>query len=122
VSLYIDDMKGAYENSDLVVCRAGATTCAELSAAGRPAILVPLALAGAHQETNARMMEGAGAARQLAADERTPETFARVVTELMDEPETRERMATEARALARPGAAGAVAEQLEALALGKERA
>jgi UDP-N-acetylglucosamine--N-acetylmuramyl-(pentapeptide) pyrophosphoryl-undecaprenol N-acetylglucosamine transferase len=116
VVTYIDDMSAAYERADLVVSRAGATTCAELACSGRPSILVPLALAGGHQERNAEMMAGAGAARVLRETTLDGAAIARELKDLLASPEERERMAARARALARPGAAEAVARRLVALA------
>lgn len=119
---YIEDMGAAYEQCDLVVSRAGATTCAELAAAGRPAILVPLSLAGGHQERNAEMMERAGAARGLGPAgrdrdrDRAPERLSERLVGLLEDPEARRRMAASARALARPEAAAEVARRLMALA------
>lgn len=109
---YIDDMAGAYGWSDLVVARAGATTCAELAACGRPAILVPLPLAGGHQQANAEMLARAGAARWIRQSELTPETMSSELMELLSAPREREAMAVKARSLARPEAATTVAERL----------
>jgi UDP-N-acetylglucosamine--N-acetylmuramyl-(pentapeptide) pyrophosphoryl-undecaprenol N-acetylglucosamine transferase len=113
---YIDRMHEAYEAADLVVARAGATTCAELACAGRGAILVPLALAGGHQETNAEMMVRAGAARQLRESELSPERLAREILDLANAFRDRARMAAAARSLARPEAADEVARRLLRLA------
>ncbi len=109
---YIDKMHEAYEAADLVIARAGATTCAELACAGRGAILLPLALAGGHQEKNAEMMAEQGAARVLRESELNPERLAREILELLNAPEERARMAASARALARPDAAENVARRL----------
>ena len=62
---YIDAMHEAYEAADLIISRAGATTCAELACAGRGALLLPLPIAGGHQETNAEMMENSSASLGL---------------------------------------------------------
>lgn len=113
---YIDDMASAYEAADLVLSRAGATTCAELACAGRPSLLVPLALAGGHQEANAEMMARAGASRFLRESELSAETLTRELESLLDAPEEREHMAASARSLARPDAADAVARRLLHLA------
>jgi UDP-N-acetylglucosamine--N-acetylmuramyl-(pentapeptide) pyrophosphoryl-undecaprenol N-acetylglucosamine transferase len=109
---YIDAMHEAYEAADLVIARAGATTCAELACAGRGALLLPLPIAGGHQERNAEMMERAGAARYLRESELTPERIARELLALLNAPEERARMAASARALARPDAADDVARRL----------
>jgi UDP-N-acetylglucosamine--N-acetylmuramyl-(pentapeptide) pyrophosphoryl-undecaprenol N-acetylglucosamine transferase len=112
VTPYIDDMAEAYAWSDLVVARAGATTCAELAACGRPSLLVPLPLAGGHQEANAEMLARAGAARWIRQSELTPRELATQLMSLLDSPREREGMARQARSLARPDATGAVAERL----------
>jgi len=112
VTPYIDDMAGAYAWSDLVVSRAGATTCAELAACGRPAILVPLPLAGGHQQANAEMLARAGAARWIRQSELTPETMSSELMDLLNAPREREEMAGKGRSLARPEATTAVAERL----------
>ncbi len=116
VEPYLDKMNEAYADSDLVLSRAGATTCAELAAAGRPSVLVPLQIAGGHQKDNAEMMERAGAALALPEDELTGEHLARVLTDLMNAPERRQSMAERARALARPEASKIIAERLLELA------
>lgn len=113
---YIDRMDEAYERADLVVSRAGATTCAEIACAGRPALLVPLTLAGGHQEKNAASMLSAGAARVLLEPDLSATALARELRELLAAPEERSKMADHARALARPDASDAVARRLLALA------
>ncbi|HSD55177.1 MAG TPA: undecaprenyldiphospho-muramoylpentapeptide beta-N-acetylglucosaminyltransferase [Burkholderiales bacterium] len=106
---FIDDMARAYAEADLVVCRAGATTVAELAAAGVPAILVPFPFAADdHQTTNARYLADAGAALLVQQRDLTPEMLAGRLRGF-----SREQllaMATKARALGRPDATRAVAE------------
>lgn len=116
VTPYIDDMAEAYAWSELVVARAGATTCAELAACGRPSLLAPLPLAGGHQEANAELMARAGAARFLIQSGLTADALASQLLHLLDAPEERASMAIRARSLARPEATGAVAERLVRLA------
>jgi UDP-N-acetylglucosamine--N-acetylmuramyl-(pentapeptide) pyrophosphoryl-undecaprenol N-acetylglucosamine transferase len=118
---YIDAMHDAYEAADLVIARAGATTCAELACAGRGSLLLPLALAGGHQERNAEMMAGAGAARFLRDRDLDAARLAREILSLLEAPRERARMAASARAIARPDAADTVARRLLRLA-GKEAA
>ncbi|HSF17783.1 MAG TPA: undecaprenyldiphospho-muramoylpentapeptide beta-N-acetylglucosaminyltransferase [Vicinamibacteria bacterium] len=113
---YIDDMARAYAEADLVVARAGATTCAELAAAGRGSLLVPLPLAGGHQQDNAEMMTKAGAARTVRQAELTANRLASELASLLSSPEERESMAARARSLARPDAARNVTERLIRLA------
>ena len=111
---YIDDMAGAYAGADLVVCRAGATTVAELSAvgrAGRAAIMVPLPHAtGGHQEENAKEMAGCGAAILLRQSEAGEGRLADLILELLGDTGRRQRMEEAARGLGSPGAAAAVAD------------
>lgn len=106
---FIDDMAARYAAADLVVCRAGALTIAELAAAGVASVLVPFPLAvDDHQTGNARFLSEAGAAILLPQRELTPEKLAALLREL-----TREKlaaMAEKARALAKPEATRAVAE------------
>jgi UDP-N-acetylglucosamine--N-acetylmuramyl-(pentapeptide) pyrophosphoryl-undecaprenol N-acetylglucosamine transferase len=108
---YIDDMAGAYAGADLVVCRAGATTVAELSAVGRAAIMVPLPHAtGGHQEENAREMADCGAAILLCQSEAGAGRLAGLIHELLGDPRRRQQMEEAARGLGSPGAAAAVAD------------
>jgi UDP-N-acetylglucosamine--N-acetylmuramyl-(pentapeptide) pyrophosphoryl-undecaprenol N-acetylglucosamine transferase len=106
---FIDDMAQAYAEADLVICRAGATTVAELAAAGAAAILVPFPFAvDDHQTTNARYLADAGAGVLVQQRDLTPERLAELLGGL-----PRERllvMANLARALGKPDATRAVAE------------
>jgi UDP-N-acetylglucosamine--N-acetylmuramyl-(pentapeptide) pyrophosphoryl-undecaprenol N-acetylglucosamine transferase len=105
---FIRDMAGAFERADLILCRSGATTVAELTASGRPAVLVPFpAAAHDHQTFNARRLEEAGAAvlipeAQLAA---RPDLLASTVIALLDDPGRLSAMGLAARAMARLDAA-----------------
>jgi len=122
---YLEDMASEYQSCDLVVSRAGATTCAELAAAGRGAVLVPLPLAGGHQRHNAEAMERAGAAQVIAQTELSGERLAQTVIDLLGDPERRKGMAQAARAIARPEAARAIVDRLDQLVqspLGEEAA
>lgn len=111
VHRFIDEMDAQYAAADLVVCRAGATTVAELAAAGRPALFVPFPHATAdHQRANARRMARTGAAEVLDPDDLTPETLAGAIRRLTDDPERLDRMARQARSQARPDAAARIAD------------
>ncbi|MBU6504775.1 MAG: undecaprenyldiphospho-muramoylpentapeptide beta-N-acetylglucosaminyltransferase [Betaproteobacteria bacterium] len=105
---FIDDMAAAYARCDLVICRAGALTVAELSAAGIGSLLVPYPHAvDDHQTANARFMEAHGAAYLMPQFRLDPEHLARWLREA-----TREgllAMAEAARALAKPQATSSVA-------------
>ncbi len=116
VEAYLDAMAKEYGDCDLVVSRAGATTCAELAAAGRGAVLVPLPLAGGHQRANAEAMERAGAARMVLQEELTGENLAHAMIDLLEDRASRQRMAEAAKTLARPGAAGVIVDRLVELA------
>ncbi|MGH8677575.1 MAG: undecaprenyldiphospho-muramoylpentapeptide beta-N-acetylglucosaminyltransferase [Burkholderiales bacterium] len=106
---FIDDMAAAYAEADLVVCRAGATTVAELAAAGAGSVLVPFPHAvDDHQSANARFLSQAGAAVLLPQSELTPRRIADLLLGF-----TRERlleMAKKARSLSKPDAAREVAD------------
>ncbi|MBZ0132050.1 MAG: undecaprenyldiphospho-muramoylpentapeptide beta-N-acetylglucosaminyltransferase, partial [Rhodocyclaceae bacterium] len=106
---FIDDMAARYAQADLVICRAGALTVAELAAAGVASVLVPFPHAvDDHQTGNARFLSEAGAAILLPQKELTPEKLAALLGEL-----TRGQlagMAEKARTLAKPEATRAVAE------------
>ena len=114
---FLDDMEARFEAADLVLCRSGATTCAELTAAGKASVLVPFALAADdHQRSNARALQAAGAARMIEEKELSGELLARIVTETLETPGRLEAMEDAARAVARPDAAARVADLLEAKA------
>jgi UDP-N-acetylglucosamine--N-acetylmuramyl-(pentapeptide) pyrophosphoryl-undecaprenol N-acetylglucosamine transferase len=105
---FIEDMAEAYAEADLVVCRAGATTVAEIAAAGVASVLIPYPHAvDDHQTANARFLANAGAAVLVPQSELSPERLAEVLAGL-DRLSLRE-MARRARSLARPEAASAVA-------------
>ena len=111
---FVDDMAGAYEWADLVICRAGALTVAELAAAGIASILVPFPFAvDDHQTSNARFLASAGGAVLLPQNEMTPESVSLLRNysrgQLL-------QMAEKARALAKPEAATEVARVCEEIA------
>ncbi|HEX5802340.1 MAG TPA: undecaprenyldiphospho-muramoylpentapeptide beta-N-acetylglucosaminyltransferase [Azospira sp.] len=105
---FIEDMAGAYEWADLVICRAGALTVAELAAAGVAAILVPFPHAvDDHQTGNAKFLANAGGAILLPQAELTPEKVALISNYGREQ---LQQMAERARALAKPDATAIVAE------------
>ena len=105
---FIEDMAAAYAEADVVVCRAGATTVAEIAAAGVASVLVPYPYAvDDHQTANARFLADTGAAVLVPQSELNPERLAEVLAGF-DRVRLRD-MATRARSLARPGATSAVA-------------
>jgi UDP-N-acetylglucosamine--N-acetylmuramyl-(pentapeptide) pyrophosphoryl-undecaprenol N-acetylglucosamine transferase len=111
VRAFIDDMGAAYAEADLVVCRAGATTIAELAAVGKPAILVPYPYAADdHQRKNAEALVQRGAARMILDRELTAELLAAEIAELRDDPARLRAMGEAARAFGRPDAADRVVD------------
>lgn len=117
VEPFLDDVAGAMAASHLLVSRAGAITLAEICAAGRPSLLVPLAIAEAHQVDNARALAAAGAAELVTPAEAKAgaAAFASRLAALLADRARRIAMARAARALARPGAAAAMADRLAVL-------
>jgi UDP-N-acetylglucosamine--N-acetylmuramyl-(pentapeptide) pyrophosphoryl-undecaprenol N-acetylglucosamine transferase len=113
VLAFLDDMERRFADADLVLSRSGATTCAELTVAGKASILVPFALAADdHQRTNARALEKAGAAVVLEEKHLSGESLAAAVRALVDAPERIAAMEDAARRLGRPDAAARVADLL----------
>lgn len=112
---YEDRMDLVLAAADLAVCRAGATTVAELAVAGLPAVLVPLPRApGDHQTANARWLADAGAAVMVRDDELDGRRLAEEVDRLIGDPVRLAAMAASAAATSRPDAAARVAEVVEA--------
>jgi UDP-N-acetylglucosamine--N-acetylmuramyl-(pentapeptide) pyrophosphoryl-undecaprenol N-acetylglucosamine transferase len=115
---FIDDMARRYAEADLVICRAGAVTVAELSAGGLASVLVPFPFAvDDHQTANARFLADRGAAILLPQPELTPERLAALIRSL-DRAKLLQ-MAKNARALGKPEAARVVAQRCMELALRK---
>ena len=112
---FIDDMARRYAEADVVICRAGAVTIAELSAAGMASILVPFPHAvDDHQSANARFLADRGAAILLPQTQLTPPRLAELLGSL-DRPALL-KMAENARALGKPDAAKVVAQRCMELA------
>ena len=117
VEAFIYEIDGEMKAADLVICRAGATTLAELAASATPAILVPLPNStDDHQRKNAEVFAKSGAA--LAMEERamTGESLATAIAELVGNRARLGEMAAAAKKLARPDAAQRIADRVEALA------
>ena len=113
---FIEDTAAAMAAHDLIVSRAGAVTVAEVAAAGRPAVYVPLPLAAAHQRANARAMVAAGAAILVEQDDLRAEASAQRCGTLIADRARLAAMARSARAHGRGDAARAVAERVCAIA------
>ncbi|NND69677.1 MAG: undecaprenyldiphospho-muramoylpentapeptide beta-N-acetylglucosaminyltransferase [Halioglobus sp.] len=116
VAPFIEDMAGAYSWADLVLCRAGALTVAELAVMGRPAILVPLPHAiDDHQSANARSLAEVGGALLLPQEEMTAEVLAALFKRYQSQPKTLAAKAIAVRRAATPRAAADVADLCEEL-------
>jgi UDP-N-acetylglucosamine--N-acetylmuramyl-(pentapeptide) pyrophosphoryl-undecaprenol N-acetylglucosamine transferase len=111
-------MTDALVAADLVLGRAGSSTCAEVAAVGVASILVPYPFAGAHQRANAAWLADQDAALQIPDAELDASRLLMEVTMLRDD-ERRGAMAAAARSLARPDAAALIAAELLALAGGR---
>jgi UDP-N-acetylglucosamine--N-acetylmuramyl-(pentapeptide) pyrophosphoryl-undecaprenol N-acetylglucosamine transferase len=113
---YIDDMVSEFTKADLIISRAGATTSAELVAAGKAAIMVPFPLAADdHQRKNAEALQAAGAARMILQQELSGERLATEINSLLATPEQIDQMELASRKLARRDAARATVDLMEGL-------
>jgi UDP-N-acetylglucosamine--N-acetylmuramyl-(pentapeptide) pyrophosphoryl-undecaprenol N-acetylglucosamine transferase len=116
---YIEDMPAKLADAHLVVGRAGASTIAELTAAGRPAILIPFAAAtDDHQTANAREMVKAGGARAIQQSDFTPEVLARQIEAMAADPVALNNAAARALSVGRPHAARDLADLVERIGKG----
>jgi UDP-N-acetylglucosamine--N-acetylmuramyl-(pentapeptide) pyrophosphoryl-undecaprenol N-acetylglucosamine transferase len=107
---FIVDMSAAYAEGDLVVCRAGATTLAELTVCKKPSILIPFpAAADNHQVLNAQSLVDAGAALMIEERDLTGELLAREIRALLEDGPRRERMARAAGMMGNPQASSEIA-------------
>ncbi|HEX2624482.1 MAG TPA: undecaprenyldiphospho-muramoylpentapeptide beta-N-acetylglucosaminyltransferase [Sphingomicrobium sp.] len=114
---YIEDMPDRIADAHLVIARAGASTIAELTAAGRPAILIPLPSAtDDHQTVNAREMARAGGARMIAQSEFTADGLAEQVAAIAGEPQALANAAARALSVGRPHATRDLADLVERVA------
>ena len=109
---YIDQMMEAFGANDLIISRAGATTSAELMAAGKAAIMIPLP-GQLEQRRNAEALESAGGARMILQDELNGERLAKEIIALVDSPEKISEMEAAARKLARKDAAMTTVDLIE---------
>jgi UDP-N-acetylglucosamine--N-acetylmuramyl-(pentapeptide) pyrophosphoryl-undecaprenol N-acetylglucosamine transferase len=117
LTTYILDMPDKLADAHLVIARAGASTIAELSAAGRPAILIPFAAAtDDHQTANAREMVRAGGARAIPESEFTPEGLARQIEVIAGDPLALATAASRSLSVGRPHAARDRADLVERVA------
>jgi UDP-N-acetylglucosamine--N-acetylmuramyl-(pentapeptide) pyrophosphoryl-undecaprenol N-acetylglucosamine transferase len=115
---YLDRMELAYACADLVVCRSGATTIAEITACGLPSLQVPYPYAThGHQEANARALQRLGGAAVLLDDQLTSDSLAIRIESLIDHEERLRAMAERARAFGRPDAGDRLADLVEEVAV-----
>jgi len=120
VEPFFHDMASRYRGADLVVCRAGATTVAELTVLGKPALFIPYPFAADnHQERNARALVDQGAARMMHERDLSGADLARCLDELIDDAGRLAAMATQSRSLGKPEAARAIVDDCYQL-LGSE--
>jgi UDP-N-acetylglucosamine--N-acetylmuramyl-(pentapeptide) pyrophosphoryl-undecaprenol N-acetylglucosamine transferase len=114
---FIGNMAERFAQADLIVCRSGAITVAEVSAAGRAAIFIPFGAAtDAHQTRNAEAMQSAGAARLIPQPELSAERLTSEIFSLLDQPRRIVEMEDNARAMARPQAVEQIVGLLEGMA------
>jgi UDP-N-acetylglucosamine--N-acetylmuramyl-(pentapeptide) pyrophosphoryl-undecaprenol N-acetylglucosamine transferase len=114
---FLSNMAEQFAQADLIVCRSGAVTAAEVAAAGRAAIFIPFgASTDSHQLRNAQAMEAAGAARVIPENQLSPQRLAGEIFSLLDQPKQIAEMERQARAQARPHAAEAIVDLIEEVA------
>jgi UDP-N-acetylglucosamine--N-acetylmuramyl-(pentapeptide) pyrophosphoryl-undecaprenol N-acetylglucosamine transferase len=123
LATYIPELPDRLAWAHLVIARAGASTIAELTAAGRPAILIPLPSAtDDHQTANAREMAKAGGARMITQRQFNPVELAKQMQKLAMEPEALRKAADRARKVGRPTATADLADLVERIGLDPEAA
>lgn len=116
VEPFLYDMGNRLAQADLVVCRAGATTLAELTAAGKPSVLIPLPTAtDDHQRKNAEALAAVGAAELLLQQDASGAAVADVIGRLVRDSDRRAQMRVAARSLAKPDAARVIVDRALAL-------
>jgi UDP-N-acetylglucosamine--N-acetylmuramyl-(pentapeptide) pyrophosphoryl-undecaprenol N-acetylglucosamine transferase len=114
---FLENMAERFAWADVIVCRAGAITTAEVAAAGRAAIFIPFGRAtDSHQLRNAQEMTRAGAGRVIPEPELTAERLTREIFSLLDQPQEIEKQASAARGLARPYAVRDIVNLIEEVA------
>lgn len=115
---FIYDMAGAYASSDLVICRAGATTLAELTACGKPAILIPFPFAAHnHQQKNALYMKKSGAAEMIETNDLNGKTVSERIRLILGSAHKMKRMSEAMHSLARKNASELIIDRCLKLGL-----
>jgi len=108
---FMDDMPAMFARSDLILCRSGASTVAEIAAAGKPSVFVPFPKAADdHQRRNAEAMQNAGAAVMIEERDLTPEKLADTLAGLLSNAVKLKAMSVAARGMAHPNATKDIAE------------
>ena len=116
VTKYVDNMVQAFSEVDLVICRAGATTTAELIAAGKASVMIPFPLAADdHQRKNAEALQAAGGTKMILQADLSGERLATEIKNLAAHPELITSMEQSSRSLARGDSAAAVVDLVEEL-------
>jgi UDP-N-acetylglucosamine--N-acetylmuramyl-(pentapeptide) pyrophosphoryl-undecaprenol N-acetylglucosamine transferase len=117
VQPYLDDMPGEFAEADLILCRSGASTMAELGAAGKPSLLIPFPQASDdHQKKNAQVFARAGAAEMLLEEQMTPERLLDCLIALLGDKDRLAQMSVQASHLSRPDALHSIAQMALELA------
>jgi UDP-N-acetylglucosamine--N-acetylmuramyl-(pentapeptide) pyrophosphoryl-undecaprenol N-acetylglucosamine transferase len=115
---FISDIADEFGRADLLICRAGATTCAEIAAAGKAAVMIPFPdAADNHQQKNAEAFESAGAARMILQKDLSGDALANAIVELIESPAEISEMESAARQLGHPDAAERTVDIIEELKL-----
>ncbi len=111
---FLDNMPERFAHADIIVCRSGAITAAEVAAAGRAAIFIPFAGAtDSHQLRNAEVFVSSGAARLIRPHELTPARLVNEIFSLLDQPQQIAELSRRATALARPHAVREITDLIE---------
>ena len=114
---YISDMVSQFAQTDLIISRAGATTCAEVAAAGKVAIMIPLPTAADdHQRNNAEALQNAGAGKMILQKDLNGESLASEMRAFIESPERITEMEKAAKKMAKKDAAKATVDIIEELA------
>jgi UDP-N-acetylglucosamine--N-acetylmuramyl-(pentapeptide) pyrophosphoryl-undecaprenol N-acetylglucosamine transferase len=117
---FIDDMAAQFERADVLICRSGATTAAEVAAAGKAAIFIPFPFAADdHQRKNAEAFERAGAGRMILQQDLSTERLGDELKRLADHPDEVDRMEEASRRLGKPDSAARAVDL--ALSIVKDR-
>ncbi len=117
---YISDMVSQFAKTDLIICRAGAATCAEVAAAGKAALMIPLPTAADdHQRRNAEALVNQGAARMILQKDLSSENLAKEIINLIESPEKITAMEKAAKKMAKADAAEAAVDLIKQLSVSK---